>query len=228
MISFQPGRMLLVGASRGLGLALWRRCAADGWQVTAVARGPVQAAPAGEFLRLDLASPGDVQTLCHRCETEHFDCIVYVAGVWEQEAFAQTPADTLRQLVDTNLVAPLLLGQALLRAPQRTGRMARRHFILIGSTAGLDNEGSASAGYVSTKFGLRGLAHAMREAARGCALYVTCLSVGALATADDAADTDVPRVPADDVYRLLLTIVSLSDRALVKEVVLPAWADGDV
>jgi NAD(P)-dependent dehydrogenase (short-subunit alcohol dehydrogenase family) len=78
-------KILVIGASRGIGLELARQSAAAGEQVTATARiaaGLQKITALGATaLTLDVADPASVSGLARQLAGETFDLALYVAGV---------------------------------------------------------------------------------------------------------------------------------------------------
>ncbi|MMZ66023.1 short chain dehydrogenase [compost metagenome] len=104
---------------------------------------------------------------------------------------------------------------------------------MIGSTAGLDHTNNAQVSFVASKFGLRGIANALREHVRKDNIAVTCVNPGELAAEipfedgpDKAiAEYDGTRIPVQDIVSIVKCIVSLSKVACVKEIHVPAITD---
>jgi NAD(P)-dependent dehydrogenase (short-subunit alcohol dehydrogenase family) len=125
----QPSKTALItGASRGLGLALARRLAGDGWTLIIDARGAkdLEAARAelAELTRV-AAIPGDVRGQEHRRaladaarETGGLDALVNnasVLGPSPQPGLLDYPLDVLEEVYRANAIAPLALIQAVRR-----------------------------------------------------------------------------------------------------------------
>lgn len=117
---------LITGASRGLGLALARKLAEDGWNLIVDARG----AEALEAARTELsmqtrvtAIPGDVTDEEHRRalagaarETGGLDALVNNAstlGPSPQPSLLDYPLDVLEEVYRTNTISPLAVIQAV-------------------------------------------------------------------------------------------------------------------
>jgi NAD(P)-dependent dehydrogenase (short-subunit alcohol dehydrogenase family) len=127
---------LITGASRGLGLALARSLAADGWHLLIDGRDPtaLHAATAelGELTTVR-AVPGDVADATHRHDLARaaadlggLDVVVHNAstlGVSPLPPLADYPLDELRRVFEVNTLAPLALTQALVPVLRPGGRI---------------------------------------------------------------------------------------------------------
>jgi NAD(P)-dependent dehydrogenase (short-subunit alcohol dehydrogenase family) len=117
---------LITGASRGLGLALARALAGEGWTLIVDARGEdtLESARAelAEQTRV-IAIPGDVSDAGHRAaladaarEVGGLDALVNnasILGPSPQPALLDYPLDVLEEVYRKNTLAPLALVQAL-------------------------------------------------------------------------------------------------------------------
>ncbi|MGZ3647323.1 MAG: SDR family NAD(P)-dependent oxidoreductase, partial [Ktedonobacteraceae bacterium] len=113
---------LITGASRGLGLALARQLAADGWKLIIDARGAEALEEARTILAKQtrvVAIAGDVTDSGHRrklVEAAHnlggLDALVNnasILGPSPQPELFDYPLDILEQVYRTNVIAPLAL-----------------------------------------------------------------------------------------------------------------------
>ena len=125
---------IITGASRGLGLALARALARDGWRLVVDARGAEALDQAAEELgRLGevTAIAGDVSDPAHRqalvdAAGESIDLLVNNAsllGPSPQPMLADYPLDVLERVYSVNVFAPLALIQLALPRKHAGGRI---------------------------------------------------------------------------------------------------------
>jgi NAD(P)-dependent dehydrogenase (short-subunit alcohol dehydrogenase family) len=126
---------LITGASRGLGLALARHLAADGWKLVVDARTGTDLDDAVADLDRSsvVAVAGDVASEEHRlallrvvADLGGVDAVVHNAsrlGPSPQPALAAYPLDVLRDVYAVNVFAPLRLTQLLLPHLRPGGRV---------------------------------------------------------------------------------------------------------
>lgn len=146
MTSSTTRTALITGASRGLGLALARALARDGWTLIVDARG----ADALEAARAELAEhasviaiPGDVTDAAHRraladaaASAGGLDALVNNAGILGPSPLPDLldfPLEALAEVFHANTIAPLALIQAL-RAALKPGA----RILNITSDAGVE------------------------------------------------------------------------------------------
>lgn len=112
--------VLIVGASRGLGLGLAKQFSNEGWQVIATVRNPQQADALAEIPKvrvetLDMADAASVDALADRLGNTNLDVLFINAGVAgpQSKSASQASETEVGQLFYTNAVAPLRLAERL-------------------------------------------------------------------------------------------------------------------
>jgi 3-oxoacyl-[acyl-carrier protein] reductase len=151
-------RVLVTGASGGIGAATARAFAAEGCEVIAhwhrgAARADALAQELGcRLVQADLTSEDDVDRLFG--EAGPLDVCAAVAGVWPRadEPVWELSLARWRDTIDQNLTATFLTARGFLRGVAERGHGS---LILVGSTAGQFGE-AGHADYAAAKAALQG------------------------------------------------------------------------
>jgi short-subunit dehydrogenase len=236
--------ILIIGASHGLGFSLVQGLLPKVQKIFTVSRTKLNLKNLTKLKKTqELENSKIVEIHCDLSETQNLptiyktigktplDLIIYNAGIWENVDFADETDEMLEKIITVNLTSAILILKNLLPNLKRS---KKANVVLIGSTAGLENSGSLGVSYVSSKFGLRGLAHSLRENLRKEKIAVTILNLGGMAT-DFADEIDKvlvkygnSRIPMQDILQTINWIVNLSEASCPKEVDLPNILDETV
>jgi NAD(P)-dependent dehydrogenase (short-subunit alcohol dehydrogenase family) len=158
--------ILIVGASRGLGLGLVAEHLARGFDVIATVRKPedeagLKALPGAERLTLhqiDVTSDADIGRLVAHLSTP-LDIAFINAGVAGPKSVVSADADTLNQVMQANVFGPVRLAHALLgHVREQTGTLAFMSSIM-GSIA--ENESGGMEVYRASKTAQNSLARSL-------------------------------------------------------------------
>jgi NAD(P)-dependent dehydrogenase (short-subunit alcohol dehydrogenase family) len=128
-------RLLLIGASRGLGLALAEEYLKRGWRVVATARGGKRTAlqelaeTSGGRLEVeivDINDPNQVTALRARLGSRRFDMLLVNAGVTntDRETIADVSTDEFVRVMVTNALSPMRVVEAFQDVVPATGTIA--------------------------------------------------------------------------------------------------------
>ncbi|KQR41519.1 SDR family oxidoreductase [Acidovorax sp. Leaf160] len=104
--------VLVMGASRGIGLELVRQYRADGRRVVATVRDAagrdrVQALGA-QALTVDVSNPASVSGLAWQLDGEKIDVALYVAGLWDDHGAATPPTrEAFDRVMHTNVLGAM-------------------------------------------------------------------------------------------------------------------------
>jgi uncharacterized protein len=216
-------RVLITGASRGIGESLAHAFAGAGATVALVARteAALQALAAelgGTAHAADLSDTTQVATLIDRVEDEAgpIDVLVNNAGVETPASFIDAPDDELRRVTQVNYLAPAeLCRQAIPRMLRRGGG----HIVNVSSMAGC----AASPGiatYSASKAALSHFTSGLRADLRGLPIRTTLVELGPIPThmLAQAEDYEPMANSVRRMYRIRL-IVDVPREKVAEEVV---------
>ena len=117
--------VLLLGVSRGIGLALARQYLDDGWRVIATARSDEGLARlkalGAETLRLDVAQPASNSGLAWQLDGEKIDLAIYVAGAIDRNNASTPPTlDSFDTVMHTNVMGAMQVLPQIVTMVQET------------------------------------------------------------------------------------------------------------
>jgi short-subunit dehydrogenase len=189
-------RVLVTGASRGIGAAIARAFARRSCTVGLVARTREPLEEVAATLPGDghLVLPADVADAASIAaafeELGSVDVAVANAGLTHYMPFAELPADKAEQMNSVNWVGTLNTVRAAL-----PGMIERRHgHVVIMSSGGGVRGFPSAAVYNGTKAAQRGFAEALRHELHGSGVSVTTVYPGEIATS--LHDHEWDRMPA--------------------------------
>lgn len=175
-------RVIVTGASTGIGRVTALRLAGRGARVWAAARDERRLEslaaehPGITAVPADVADDADRAVLVKQCDP--VDVLVNNAGVGWKGVVETMPRDKVRQLFDVNVLALIDLTQRVL-----PGMLERRrgHIVNVGSIAGYVAAPGESV-YCATKFAVQGFTDGLRREVARRGVQVTLIAPGPIKT----------------------------------------------
>ena len=214
-------KILIVGASRGIGAAVSEYFVEQGADVLAVSRTP---AAAGSWIKADVSTNEGIAQVLEKVGSNELEAFMYLGGIWEAGAFTDTYSfncsgiEETRSVISVNLIAPIILAQQLSTALRKS---LNPKIIFMGSLSGLNGQGSKEVANTASKFGLRGAAEAIRLSLPE--VGVTILNPGNVGTQEVQEDIEQGRfgaqepIPLSDIISSIQYVISLSSHTSVDE-----------
>ena len=220
---------LVTGGSAGIGFALARMLRDEGHELTLVARRPEPLAEAArelgaEAVAANLADADECVRVV-KAHTERFggmDVLVNSAGIGIGGQFADQTMKAIGLQVDVNLRATLIVTREALPFLRKT----RGHVVTLASIAGtIPTPGLAV--YGATKAAVIGFTNSLNreEADHGIRATAICPAFVATKMTDWTGIPDEEMIQVEDVAELVRTIIRLSPRARIPQVVIERVGD---
>ncbi len=161
---FDGRRVLITGASAGIGLSLARKISLSGAEVLACGRRPQGELPADfpdvAYRSIDFAGPGaagEVVSAVEALDWDTLDILILNAGTGRYAPIDADEAASIADTVRVNLAAPVAMAHAL------SGRLLAAHgrLVLVGSVARGGSRGFPV--YAATKAAVNGFARSLRS-----------------------------------------------------------------
>ncbi len=193
-VSLMSGRVLVTGATGGIGNAIARAFAGRGASLILTGRRtevlePLARETGARAVACDLADRAAVDRLV--AEAQDVEVMVANAALPASGILTELTQEEIDRMLEVNLRAPIALARAL--AP-RMVEAGRGHMVFVSSLAG-KTASPASSIYSATKFGLRGFALGLRADLRPHGIGVSVVLPGFIHGAGMFADsgTQLPR-----------------------------------
>lgn len=175
-------KVLITGATSGVGFAVTMRLLADTDNFTVIGTGR---APdklwelqneGAEAIPADVTNMEEMERVLDKIGSP--DIVIFSAGVGLFEAVHLMPEESIRAMMETNVIAPFVLTKHIL--PQMMER-GNGHLIYIGSQAGKVATPKASV-YAATKHALIGYTNALRMEVAEFGIDVSVIHPGPIDT----------------------------------------------
>lgn len=188
--------LLITGANRGIGLALLRGFAAEGWRIHACCRQPDKAkdlkAVEGDIRlhRVDVTDGLRVASLARELADEAIDLLINNAGIYgPRTGFGETDYDDWLKVLSVNTLAPLRLVE---RFVEHVARGERKLVVNVSSRMGSISQSSGGAYvYRSSKAALNAVTKGLSTDLAGHGIAVVAVHPGWVQTDMGGAGADI-------------------------------------
>ncbi|MGL4243290.1 MAG: SDR family oxidoreductase [Beijerinckiaceae bacterium] len=225
------GRVVLItGASRGLGAAIARRLAAEGFTLALGVRDPARtvatlklAADQCSVHAFDATDAGAGDALVAAALKQHgrLDVLINNAGVLKPFGFADADEAALDAMLTVNVKAPFRLIRAALPHLKAAGH---GRIVNVASTDAKRYREGAPLGYAMSKHALLALSHAAKFESWSDGVRVTALCPGAIETDLIAGLPGVTpsagRLKPETVAEMVALLLRLPNTATISELVM--------
>ena len=182
--------MLVTGGNRGIGLAIARTLAADGYQVAVTHRG--SGAPDGLFgVQCDVSDQASVDAAFSTVESElgRVEVLVSNAGITDDTLLLRMAEQSFSSVVDVNLAGAYRVAR---RAAAGMLRAKHGRMIFISSVVALAGA-AGQANYAASKAGLIGFARSIARELGGRNITANVVAPGFIETEMTAVITEARR-----------------------------------
>lgn len=219
------GRVILFGASSGIGLAVAEYLSDKCQDLITISR---RQASHGRWIKTDLTNNNEIESLTEQIKAFPIDTILYLGGTWEKGAFTDeysfeksTDFDT-ENVLNVNLQAPIKVIQRLLPNLRKSNNAK---IIIIGAAiGGMTIQKSKEVANTASKFGLRGVIYSLRQLLSKDKIGITLINPGNIATPEvlnDLEQDETKAIPLSDLFSVIDCVMTLSNRTNINEIELP-------
>lgn len=213
-------KVLITGASRGIGKAAADLLLKEGHEVWGIARTISSEHPRFHPHSLDLS---DLDSLPEKLQLfTHVDTIICNVGKGQFGHLEELSYHQIRSLIDLNFLSHVYLIKTLL---PHLKKKEQADIIFIGSEAGLAGKRKGSI-YCASKFALRGFAQSLRDECATSSVRVSLIQPGMVRTpfydtlSFSPGDEPSHAILPEDVASMILAILNMRHDTVLDEIIL--------
>jgi len=185
--------VIVTGASRGIGLYCAQQLHAEGYRVVGIAR-RFDGNPAYEVRTADVSDHSSLTAALRDLERNRsVYALINAAGIASMNLLLTTPSQTIKRIVETNLLGTIYTSQIVSHALVRRGNGRIINFSSIAVAIGLQGESV----YVASKAGVEGFTRAFAREMAPHGVTVNVIAPGPV-------DTDmIANVPSEKLQAIV-------------------------
>ncbi len=170
--------VIVTGASRGIGLHCANQLQAEGYRVIGIAR-RFDEKPAYEVRSADVSDHASLATALQDLGRDRsVYALINAAGIASMNLLVTTPAQTIKRIIDTNLLGTIYASQIVAHAMVRRGSGRIINFSTIAVALGLQGESV----YVASKAGVEGFTRSFAREMAPHGVLVNAIAPGPIDT----------------------------------------------
>ncbi|ELR99834.1 SDR family oxidoreductase [Gloeocapsa sp. PCC 73106] len=216
--------ILIIGGSRGIGLAVSEYYAQKNINLICVSRSPSNY---GTWIEADIGTQVGVDKIAEFFEGKKIDALLFLGGTWEQNAFTEqydfltSDFAEIDQVIAVNCIAPIKIVKALFNSLKLS---TNPKAIFIGSLSGLENKASREVANSASKYGLRGAIHALQRELKDSHIGFTVINPGNVATPEvfndikTGAFQEQKPIPLEDLISVIECALNVSSFVYIPEI----------
>lgn len=213
-------RVILTGASDGLGRAFGKKCRESGIEVVALCR--TKPDYDCDFVATDLTSEKSMQETCATIREHYadFNALINCAGIQKVQANDAVDYDNMLELFKVNTLAPIFLTSELFNQIKAN----TADILNVGSTCGTKAGYTGETAYTTSKWGIRGTSYTLQAELKKTGCRVIQFNPGGMNTRIKAKDTGIevsdPEnwMKPEDIADVMLYILNLPKQLEVSEI----------
>jgi len=219
-------RIVITGASQGIGLAIAKLFHTRGWSVIIASRNEKKLKeicaqfPGMEYQKVDFSSKPESVSFARKFSVTYGppDILVNNAGIFKPGTIQDESDELFEELISLNLNSAYYVTKNLLPAMKENGRGLIVNMCSVASIKAYPNGSS----YAISKHALLGFSRALREELKSTGIRVTAIIAGATWTPswETSGFAEDKMIPAEDIASVIWNTWNLSPRTVPEEIVL--------